>query len=113
MLVSLCRSSIPFERKTGHSPVASREIFSQMGYVIMIVEKKVLGGEQGKACIVDWKSHTCKRVVRSTFSRAKIPARGKLSEWLKQAEESRHFSARAQTHGSSERTRVTSSCSER
>ena len=45
--------------------LANKEVFSQVCYVVMVAERKVLAGEQGKACIVDWESHTSKRVVRS------------------------------------------------
>ena len=34
----------------------------------MLAEKNVLTGQLGRANILDWRSHTCDRVCRSTFA---------------------------------------------
>jgi hypothetical protein len=48
--------------------IENKEVYSQLGYLIFLVEKKVLDGEEGRASLVDWRSHTCPRVCRSTFA---------------------------------------------
>ena len=44
------------------------QVFSQLGYMIFLVDEKVLRGEEGAVSLIDWRSHTCPRVCRSTFA---------------------------------------------
>ena len=43
-------------------------VYSQLGYVVLIVNKKVLSGETAEGIVASWKSHACPRVCRSTFA---------------------------------------------
>ena len=43
-------------------------IYSQLGHIVMITEKKTLEGQEGTSIICAWKSHACSRVCRSTFA---------------------------------------------
>ena len=43
-------------------------VYSQLGYVVMIVNRRVLDGVPGQGALGTWKSHACPRVCRSTFA---------------------------------------------
>ena len=47
---------------------AGHGIYSQLGHIVMVANKKVLSGEGGETSILGWKSHACARVCRSTFA---------------------------------------------
>eukprot|EP00969_Alexandrium_andersonii_P049029 2150746-Alexandrium_andersonii.AAC.1 len=44
------------------------EVYSQMGYVIFLAHREARHGVRCPANILDWRSHTCDRVCRSTFA---------------------------------------------
>ena len=43
-------------------------VYSQLGHLVVITEKKTLEGAEGVSMICAWKSHACSRVCRSTFA---------------------------------------------
>ena len=43
-------------------------IYSQLGHLVMLVDRRVLHGAPGPSMLVAWKSHACPRVCRSTFA---------------------------------------------
>ena len=43
-------------------------IYSQLGHIVVLTEKKTLEGKEGTSTICAWKSHACQRVCRSTFA---------------------------------------------
>ena len=43
-------------------------IYSQLGHILVMADRRALRGEQCQSNIVGWKSHACPRVCRSTFA---------------------------------------------
>ena len=43
-------------------------LYSQLGHIVLVCDRKVLTGQTVTPAIVAWKSHSCPRVCRSTFA---------------------------------------------
>ena len=48
--------------------VAGHKVGSQLGYLILAVSRNAIGGRPKAASLLAWRSHTCRRVCRSTFA---------------------------------------------
>ena len=49
-------------------------VYSQLGYVVLIVNKQIFHGATGEGLVACWKSHACPRVCRSTFAAERMAA---------------------------------------
>ena len=58
----------PFANKPKKSKKGSTSIASQLGVVFLLAPRGILHGEAHRASLLDWKSLSCPRVCRSTFS---------------------------------------------
>ncbi|CAE8614373.1 unnamed protein product [Polarella glacialis] len=72
--------------------IDNKEVYSQIGYTMFLATNDVKGEKGGRANLIDWRSHGCPRVCRSTFAaetmacaealEAAIAMRGMLLEIL-------------------------------
>ncbi|CAE8612681.1 unnamed protein product [Polarella glacialis] len=72
--------------------IENKEVYSQIGYTMFPATDDVKGEKGGRANLIDWRSHGCPRVCRSTFAaetmacaealEAAIAMRGRLLEIL-------------------------------
>ena len=48
--------------------IQQHQVYSQIGQVIFLASREVLRSGRGRANLLDWRSHACHRVCRSTFA---------------------------------------------
>ena len=58
----------PVEGEPTRDEIDNGTVYSQLGQLVFLTEKGIFDGHEVPSNLVEWRSHTCKRICRSTFA---------------------------------------------